>query len=123
MSTQLATPKAYRQNAVLSASPSQLVVELYDGARRFLRQGAEAMRERQIERSHNALRRAELIINHLDGVLDDEQGEISQQLHALYAFCLRHLNDARMELEPEKVEEVSRMLAELRDSWHQVATP
>jgi len=123
MSTQLATPQTYRQNAVLSASPSQLVVELYDGARRFLRQGAEAMRSREIERSHNALRRAELIIDHLDGVLDDEQGEISQHLHALYAFCLRHLNDARMELEAEKVEEVSRMLAELRDAWAQVTKP
>ena len=59
---------------MLSASPTQLVVMLYDGARRFLRQAAAAMQAREIERAHNALRRAELIIAHLDGVLDDDQG-------------------------------------------------
>ncbi len=40
---------------------------LYDGARRFLRQASIAMREGEIERAHNTLRRAELIIAHLDG--------------------------------------------------------
>ena len=47
---------------------------LYDGARRFLRQANVAMREGQVERAHNTLRRAELIIAHLDGILDFEQG-------------------------------------------------
>lgn len=121
MSTQLASPRTYRQNAVLSASPAQLVVELYDGARRFLRQAAEAMDARQIEQTHNKLRRAELIIDHLDGVIDDSQGEISQQLHAIYAFYIKHLNEARMTLDRGKVEEVSRLLGELREAWQQVA--
>lgn len=121
MSTQLASPQAYRQNAVLSASPAQLVVELYDGARRFLRQGAEAMGTRQIELAHNKLRRAELIIDHLDGVIDDEQGEISQRLHAIYAFCLGHLNEARMTLDRGKVDEVVGILSELREAWQEAA--
>lgn len=121
MSAQLASPQAYRQNAVLSASPAQLVVELYDGARRFLRQAAEAMGARQIEQAHNKLRRAELIIDHLNGVIDDEQGEISQQLHSIYAFLLQHLNEARMTLDRGKVEEVSRLLGELREAWQEAA--
>lgn len=125
MSTSVASPlassKAYRQNAVLSASPAQLVVELYDGARRFLRQAADAMGARDIERAHQKLRRAEMIIDHLNSVIDDDQGEISTQLHTVYAFYLAHLNEARMSQDPEKVRAVARMLGDLREAWNQVA--
>lgn len=125
MSTSVASPlassKAYRQNAVLSASPAQLVVELYDGARRFLRQAADAMGEREIEHAHQKLRRAEMIIDHLNSVIDDEQGEISSQLHAVYAFYLAHLNEARGKQDPEMVREVAGMLGQLREAWKEVA--
>lgn len=117
-----AAPQAYRENAVLSASPSHLVVMLYDGARRYLRQAAEAMGEGEVERAHNTLRRAEMIIAHLDGVLDQEQGgELAQRLHAIYQFCLAHLNRARMGQDSEQVGRVSEMLGELRESWAQIA--
>ncbi|HTA98416.1 MAG TPA: flagellar export chaperone FliS [Solirubrobacteraceae bacterium] len=121
MSNLTATPNAYRQGAVLAATPGELVVMLYDGARRFLRQANVAMREGQIERAHNTLRRAELIIAHLDGVLDFQQGEISDRLHAIYQFCLAHLNAARNNQDAGKLEEVSDLLGELREAWAQVA--
>jgi flagellar protein FliS len=116
-----ASPAAYRQGAVLAATPGELVVMLYDGARRFLRQASVAMRDGEIERAHNTLRRAELIIAHLDGVLDFEQGQVSERLHAIYRFCLGHLNSARIGQDPVKLEEVSELLGELRDAWAQVA--
>jgi flagellar protein FliS len=117
-----AAPQAYRENAVLSASPSHLVVMLYDGARRYLRQAADAMQEGEIERAHNMLRQAEMIIAHLDGVLDHEQGgELAQRLHTIYQFCLAHLNRARMGQDTEQVGRVSEMLGELRESWAQIA--
>jgi flagellar protein FliS len=121
MSNLTASPNAYRQGAVLAATPGELVVMLYDGARRFLRQANVAMREGQIERAHNTLRRAELIIAHLDGVLDFDQGEVSERLHAVYLFCLSHLNAARNTQDPGKLEEVSELLGELREAWAQVA--
>ena len=121
MSNVAASPEAYRREAVLAASRGQLVVMLYDGARRFLRQAAAAMRAREVERSHMTLRRAELIIAHLDGTLDFEQGELPEHLHALYAFCLRHLNEGRFALDASKLDEVCEMLGELRESWAQLA--
>jgi flagellar secretion chaperone FliS len=120
MSNLTATPNAYRQGAVLAATPGELVVMLYDGARRFLRQANVAMREGQIERAHNTLRRSELIIAHLDGILDYEQGDVSDRLHLIYQFCLAHLNAARNNQDPGKLEEVSEMLGELREAWAQV---
>jgi flagellar secretion chaperone FliS len=121
MSNMAASPEAYRQGAVLAATPAQLVVMLYDGARRFLRQAATTMRCGEIERTHNTLRRAELIIAHLDGTLDREQGEVAEHLHTLYGFCLEHLNRARISQDASVVEEVSELLGELREAWAQVA--
>jgi len=105
----------------MAATRGQLVVLLYDGARRFLRQGAMAMREGKVERAHNALRKAERIINHLDGTLDFDQGEVPQLLHALYQFSLRHLNQARREQDASKVEEIGAMLGELREAFNDIA--
>lgn len=116
-----ASPQAYRQNAVLSASPGELVVMLYDGARRFLRQAAGAMENGEIERAHNALRRAELIVGHLDGTLED-QGQLTERLHSIYQFCLAHLNRGRMAQDTRMLEEVSRLLGELREAWAEVAS-
>lgn len=121
MSSLAPSPAAYRQGAVMAATPAELIVMLYDGARRFLRQAGLAMGEGEIEQAHNTLRRAELIIAHLDSVLDYEQGEIAQNLHSIYSFCLAHLNSARLGQDPSKLEEVSDMLGELREAWAQAA--
>jgi len=94
---------------------------LYDGARRFLRAAAGAMRQGEIERAHNTLRRAELIIAHLDGTLNYDQGQLPERLHAIYEFGLRHLNAARMTQDATKLDEVSNMLGELREAWAEVS--
>ncbi len=122
MTPMTASPQAYRENAVLCAAPAQLVVMLYDSARRFLRQAADAMRAREVERAHNTLRHAEQIVAHLDGVLDFEQGaELAEQLHAIYQFSLAHVNRARWNLDADKLEEVSEILGDLRESWVEIA--
>ncbi len=118
----LASPQAYRQGAVLAATPGELVVMLYDGARRFLRQASAAMQAGQVERAHNTLRRAEMIIGHLDATLDFEQGEVAERLHEIYMFCLQHLNSARMSQDAGRLEEVSALLGELREAWAAVAS-
>lgn len=121
MSSLAPSPAAYRQGAVMAATPAELIVMLYDGARRFLRQAGLAMAEGEIERAHNTLRKAELIVAHLDSVLDYEQGEVADNLHQIYSFCLAHLNSARLTQDASKLEEVSDMLGELREAWAQAA--
>ncbi|MGZ4195998.1 MAG: flagellar export chaperone FliS [Solirubrobacteraceae bacterium] len=114
----LAPPRAYRESAVLSAQPEQLVVMLYDGARRFLHQAAIAMGEGQVELAHRKLRRTEDILLHLREVLDMEQGgEIAARLESIYMFCQSYLLKARLDRDPAKVDRVSAMLDELRDAW------
>jgi flagellar secretion chaperone FliS len=117
MSNLVASQQAYRRGERLAASPGQTIVLLYDGARRFLRQAAMAMRTGEVERAHKTLRRAEMIVVHLDSNLDYEQGAIADRLHAIYTFCMRHLSAARMSQDAAKVDEVSDLLGELRDAW------
>jgi flagellar secretion chaperone FliS len=116
-----ASHAAYRRGTVMAATPAQLVVLLYDGARRFMRQAVVAMGNGEIERTHTALRDAERIISHLDGTLDFEQGEVAHRLHAIYQFYLSHLRAARLSQDPAKVEEINELMGELRDAWNQVA--
>jgi flagellar protein FliS len=121
MNNLAASHAAYRRGEVLSATPGQLVVMLYDGARRFLRQSVSAMNAGEVERAHTTLRYGERIISHLDGTLDYEQGDLPQRLHMIYAFCLVQLGAARVSQDAGKVEEVSGLLGELREAWSQVA--
>lgn len=123
MSTHLAaSPQAYRESAVLTAPPERLVVMLYDGAGRFLHQAVVTMRSGDIQTSHERLRRAEAIIEHLLATLDMSQGEVAHQLEAIYIFCQRLIAEARIRLEPEKLEKVRELLGELRDAWDQIGT-
>lgn len=122
MSPSVATPNAYRESAVLSAPPEQLVVMLYDGARRFLFQAGVAMGEKRIELANGKLRRAEDIIQYLRNTLDFDQGdEIAKNLEAIYVFCLRQLRQARFDHNPAVLEQVSGLLGQLRESFAAIA--
>jgi flagellar protein FliS len=114
--------QAYRDSSVLTAPPERLVVMLYDGAHRFLFQAAHAMRSGDIALMNNRMQRAEAIISELRGTLNFEQGgEIAGRLESIYTFCQRHLLEARIKRDPKKIEQVMKLLAELRDAWEQVA--
>jgi flagellar secretion chaperone FliS len=123
MSTYAATysPNAYRASAVMTASPGQLIVMLYDGARRFLHQAAVAMSERDIPGAHNKLTRAEDIIRHLRNTLDMDQGELPARLQSIYTFSLSHLRQARLDQDPSKILEIDDILGKLRESWAAIA--
>jgi flagellar protein FliS len=113
---------AYRQQSVMTATPGQLVVMLYDGCLRFLHQGAHAMREGKRLQAHARLARAEAIIDELLSTLDMRQGgDIAPRLQQLYLFSRRHLIQARRDQDADAVDTVAELLAELRDAFAQVA--
>jgi flagellar protein FliS len=112
---------AYTEASVLTASPGRLVVMLYDGAVRFLSQGAVAMRAGDLERMRDRLRRAEAIVDELNLILDMRYGEIPAQLRSLYLFCKRQIQVASIKVDPERVDHVVHLLTDLRESWEQIA--
>lgn len=116
-----ASPQAYRDASILTATPEQLVVMLYDGAIRFLRQAEHALAEGAFEHAHNKLGRGEAIIDELLATLNMEVGEISERLQAIYVFCKRCLVEARLRRDPQKIAQVVVLLADLREAWAQIA--
>src|SRR5919205_1664613 len=113
--------QAYRDSAILTATPERLVVMLYDGANRFLIQGAAAMRAGDLSVTNDRLRRAEAIINELRATLDMSAGQVATNLESIYAFSLRLLLEARIEKDAGKIDRTATLLRELRDAWDQVA--
>jgi len=121
MSAYAPAPNAYRESAVLTATPEQLVVMLYDGANRLLTQSAIAMRDGRAGLAGEKLRRAEAIIDELLATLDMSVGEIAERLQALYLFFKEHLMSARLKQDAGKVDEVAGFMRELRSSWAAVS--
>ena len=116
-----APTSAYKESAVLTAPPEQLVLMLYDGIHRFLFQGTVAMRGGDYALSNTKLQRAEAIIDELIATLDHEQGGvISDRLNAIYLYSRRTLGESRVEKSPEKIEHVQGLIRQLRESWAQM---
>jgi flagellar protein FliS len=113
--------RAYTESAVLTAPPERLVVMLYDGAIRFLNQSAVAMRAGNQRVFLDRVQRGEAIITELNLTLDMRQGEVAERLRAIYQFCNLHLTAATVEGDPRKIDDVVRLLSELREAWQQIA--
>ena len=112
---------AYRQQAILTAPPGRLVVMLYDGCLRFLFQSAHALREGDRTTSLARMRRAEAILDELTVTLDHERGGvIASRLQGIYAFSRRSLMEAWRNDDPDRIDQVSALLGELRDAWAEI---
>ena len=118
-----ARPQAYREASVMTASPEQLVVMLYDGAGRFLRQAEGSMVEGSWLQASEKLSRAEAIIDELLATLDMDAGEVADRLQSIYIFCKTRLIEARIERDSVRVDQVARLLGELRDAWATIEPP
>ena len=118
-----ARPNAYRENSIMTASPEQLVVMLYDGAGRFLRQAEGSMIDGSWLQASEKLSRAEAIIDELLATLDMDAGEVADRLQSIYVFCKTRLIEARIQRDAVRVDQVARLLSELREAWSQVRSP
>ena len=111
----------YRQTSVETATPTRLVVLLYDGAIRFLSQALPAMRVQKYDQQSLLIGKAQAIIAHLRETLDFKAGgSVAQHLNGLYLSMLDALTDANIHDKPERVEEVIKALRELREAWAEV---
>lgn len=113
--------RAYLESSVLTASPGQLVVMLYDGTARFLARALVAVRAGDAAAAAEPLHRTHAILDELLATLDPEAGEVAERLQSIYLFSKRTLIEAQLALEPEPIERVAALLAELRGAWSEAA--
>lgn len=101
----------------------QLVVMLYDGAAKFLRQAIAAHEAGEPVRAGVPLGRAQAIVEELLATLDVEKGgDIATQLQGVYVFCLSELANARLEASVDRIPPIMNLLAELRGSWAELVS-
>jgi flagellar protein FliS len=114
--------EAYRQTMVQSRSPLELVVMLYDGALRFLRETEEAMRRGDLIAKRDALSKSFAILAELQSTLNvDQGGQTAESLDSLYTYMINRLTEANVQKNPAPVQEVITLLSGLRDAWAAVA--
>jgi flagellar protein FliS len=114
---------SYQENSVVTQTPGKLVVMLYDGAIKSIRQAGEAIAARDYERKARCLNKAVAILHELDLSLNMEAGgELANNLRRLYLFMIRHVTEAGFALDTRKLDEVVALLTELNSSWRAVAT-
>jgi len=107
---------AYKTQQIMTASPEQLTLLLYNGAIRFVDEAVRALEEGEREKSHKANLRAQDIIHELMATLD-MQYEISQNWYKLYDYIDYRLVQGNIKQDKEQLLEARQMLAELRDTW------
>lgn len=108
----------YQQNQVLSASPEQILIMLYDGAIRFTRQAIAALDEENLTGFCHGISKSMAIITEFSNSLDHSVGgEIAEDLDALYNFMIRELIQANLHKDGEKLRVVERLLVDLRATW------
>ncbi len=114
--------QAYTEASVMSASPVQLVVMLYDGAILFLQQSRIAFHNGDAATGRQRIFKAEAILVELGNRLDMEQGgEVTENLRNLYLFCRSQLGQAAIQGDGEATKDVIGILDDLRSAWRELA--
>ncbi|MGM0577154.1 MAG: flagellar export chaperone FliS [Myxococcota bacterium] len=111
----------YKQARFETAQPGDLVVMLYDGIIRFVRDAARAMEEDDIQLTGGAIERALDIITYLHAVLDaDKAPDVAKSLEQTYGAWSTLLVKARAERDVESLRAIGEQVVDLREAWVQV---
>lgn len=115
--------RAYRANSILTASPGQLVLMLFDGALNALAIARAACDDprgdpRRFEIINTQLVKAQKIIAELQGTLNLEAGgDFAKTMYQLYDYYDRRLIEANMKKQSAPIAEVERLLGDVRTAW------
>ncbi|MDX1914268.1 MAG: flagellar export chaperone FliS [Methylophilus sp.] len=112
------------ETGVVAASPNQLIIMLYDGAISASKSAVVHMKNKEIERKCEMISKAILIIESgLRSSLDKKAGgAIAESLDALYLYMTKRLTLANIRNQPEMIEEVVKLLSELKIAWESIDT-
>lgn len=112
------TANAYKRQQVMTASPEELTLMLYNGAIRFVTESILAIEKKEMEKAHNANKRAQAIVREFMLTLDMKY-ELSKSWLLIDEYILHCLVSGNMKKDIGNLEEAKRLLIEFRDTWVQ----
>jgi len=113
-----ATDNPYLRDAVLTATPEQLQLMLYDGAIRMAMQARDAIEHKDFETSFNKLSRAQHIILEMQSGLNyDVNRPLCERMASIYNFLYRKLIDANIGRNVSDIDDALKVLRIERETW------
>ena len=111
--------EAYASNKILTASPAELTLMLYEGAIKFCNIAIVAIEHKDIEKAHNNIVKVQRIIDEFRSTLDRKY-EVSKDFENIYVYLTQRLFEANIKKDTEILEEVLKHLRTMRDTWKEV---
>jgi flagellar protein FliS len=111
------------ETGVMDASPHRLILMLFEGALMSLGTAKHAMQGKDIAAKGRAISKAiDIIVNGLKASLDFEAGaDLAVKLAALYDYMTERLLFANLRNDAAALDEVGRLLQELKGAWEEIA--
>ena len=118
----MALPDVYAQynnSKVLTASPAELTLMLYEGAIKFCNVAIVAVEQRDISKAHTNIVKVQRIIDYLRQTLDMKY-PVAQDFENIYVYLSQRLVEANLKKDKEILEEINMHLHSVRDTWKEV---
>ncbi len=109
----------YNTSRIMTASPAELTLMLYEGAIKFCNIAVIAIEHKDMEKAHVNIVKAQNIIEEFRSTLDRSY-PVSEDFDRVYVYLLDRLFTANVEKNTEILEEVLVHLRSMRDTWKQV---
>ncbi len=110
---------AYGNNRILTASPAELTLMLYEGAIKFCNIAIVAIEKNDVEKAHNNIIKVENIITEFQATLDHKFA-VADDFENVYQYLRQRLLQANLKKDKEILEEVLVHLRTMRDTWKEV---
>lgn len=118
----MALPNAYGQynnSKILTASPAELTLMLYEGAIKFCNIAIVAVENKDIEKAHVNIQKTERIIDYFRQTLDMKY-PVAEDFDRVYSYLSGRLIEANLKKDKEILEEINGHLRSMRDTWKEV---
>ena len=109
----------YNNSKVLTASPAELTLMLYEGAIKFCNIAIVAIKKKDFEKANANIKKAQAIINELRVTLDHKYS-VWEDFERVYDYIARRLLDANLQKDIEIIEDALKYIREMRDAWKEV---
>ena len=109
----------YQTSRILTASPAELTLMLYDGAIKFGNIAIMGMKQKDIEKAHVNLKKVQRIVAEFRATLDMKY-PVAQDFDRIYVYLEERMTEANLTKDPEIMEEVVKHLRSMRDTWKEV---
>ena len=109
----------YERNKIMTATPAELTLMLYEGAIKFGNISIKAIEDGDMQKAHENIVKVEKIIDEFRRTLDFKYA-VAQDFENIYSYLSRRLIEANIKKDKEIMEEVVKHLRSVRDTWKEV---